>query len=162
MKINGYGMRDHIRFLSPLFGLIGAPWVLRFIVFAAGAPAIVAWLASVQGIAAVSLVLAVFLIHFRGFGGYKNVIVCSFMLNAWTQILIIAAILFAVYTGTENAFTRPEFSLGEDPGHLRHMKGHLTGGIGVGTLISAVLGSALLWLLRKVLPKKSRDVPHVS
>ena len=161
MKINGYGMRDHVRFLLPLFGLIVATWVLRFILYGVGARAI-GWFASVQTIAAISVVLAVFLIHSRGFGGYKNVIVCSFMLNAWTQILIIAAILFGVFTGTENVFTRPEFSLGEDPGHLRHMKGHLTGGIGIGTLIGGVLGSALLWLLRMVLPKKKRDVPHVS
>jgi hypothetical protein len=97
--------------------------------------------------------LAVLLIHVRRFGGYTNVVLAGLLVNLWAECLIILAILFSDLTGTENAFTLPEYSLrGDDPYHLRHIYGHLTFGVGLGTLSGAAVGSLLLWLLRRLMP----------
>jgi hypothetical protein len=64
-------------------------------------------------------------------------VVASLLLTAWGQILVIAAIVFSILTSTQNVFTQPEFSMrGDDPLHLHHIYGHLTFGIGLGTLFA--------------------------
>ncbi len=88
---------------------------------------------SVTTASAVAVFLAALLIHFHGFGGYTNVVTTSLLLNAWSQILIVIAILFAVATGTENVYTLPEFSVpGDDPdapaAHLRTSDIHVGSG----------------------------------
>jgi len=153
MRVNGYGLRDHMRLLAPLFGLLTAVWALRMVIAAAGAPLWLVKIVSVTGATAASVLLAVLLIHVKRFGGYANVVLSSFLLNAWAEILIIAAILFSVLTGTENVYTSVEFSIpGDDPLHLKHMMGHLTFGIGMASLFGAGVGCLLLWLLRTLVP----------
>ncbi len=39
MKISGYGLRDYIRLLGPLFGLIAAVWALRLVLDPTGTAA---------------------------------------------------------------------------------------------------------------------------
>jgi hypothetical protein len=95
------------------------------------------------------------LIHFRRFGSYLNVVVVSFLLVTWGQLLIIVAIAFAWATGIDNIFTAPEFSRVADDRYLRNILGHLTFGIGAGTLFGAATGCLLLWLLRKLVPART-------
>jgi hypothetical protein len=105
-------------------------------------------------VSSAALLLAVLLIHFKGYGGYASVVMSAFLLTAWSEFLIIAAIVVAVQTGTPNIYTAPEYSMTvEDPRHLKHTYGHLTYGIGLGTFSGAALGSLLLWLLRRLVPQ---------
>ena len=86
-------------------------------------------------------------------------VVASLLLNIWAQLLIVAAIVFAVITKTENIYTHPEFSMPhDDPLHLRHIYGHLTFVIGAETLFGAAVGCLLLWLLRTLVPMQEDDV----
>lgn len=154
MNICGYGLRDHIKLLSPMFGLIAVVWLLRWVLDAAGAPHQLVLAISVTAITSLSILVAVGLMHFRRFGSYLNVIVASFLLVAWGQLLIIVAVAFAAVTGIDNIFTAPEFSRVADDRYLRNIFGHLTFGIGAGTLFGAATGCLLLWLLRKLVPAR--------
>ena len=155
MKIGGHGLREHIQLLTPLFGLLGAVWLIRILLAAAGAPAMIIRFASLTVAGPVSVVLAAVLIHSRQFGSYPSVVLCSFLLNAWVQLLIIAAVVFGTISGAENVYTAPEYSFpGHDPYHLRHILGHLTFGIGISSLVGAAEGCLLLWILRKLTPRK--------
>lgn len=154
MRVGGRRMREHVRLLRPLFAFVTAVWLLRLLLSGLGVPLPVSRLFSVTTASAIALFLAVLLIYFRGFGGYTNVVATSLLLNAWTQVLIIIAILFAVATGTENVYTLPEFSVpGDDPMHLRHIFGHLTFMLGLGTLLGTGVGCLMLWFLRWMVPK---------
>jgi hypothetical protein len=153
MKIGGYSLGEHIRLLIPLFAFIAVVWLLRMLVDGFHLPNLLVRILSVTGAQSVAILFAVVLIHMRRFGGYPNVIVVSFLLATWAQMIIILAIVFAELTGIDNIFTAPEFSIPhDDPFHLRHIVGHLTFGIGGGTLIGTALGCLLLWVLRKVVP----------
>lgn len=156
MNICGLGLRDHIRLLAPLFGLITIVWALRWGLDAAGAPHGMVRIFSVTGATSLSILIAVWMIHMRGFGSYPNVVVASLLLVVWEQLILVVAIIFSVMTKMENVFTEPEFSLaaGEDPHHIRHIIGHLTFGIGAGVLFGAVTGSLMLWLLRTLVPRR--------
>ena|SRR5215813_3400561 len=159
MNICGLGLRDHIRLLTPLFGLITIVWALRWGLDAAGASHGMVRMFSVTVATSLAILIAVWMIHTRGFGSYPNVVVASLLLVVWQQFIIIVAIVFSVITRIENVFTEPEFSLptGEDPHHLGHIIGHLTFGIGAGVLFGTATGSLMLWLLRTLVPRRVEE-----
>jgi hypothetical protein len=149
-------MRDHLRLVLPLFGFIAVVWALRFVLSTAGAPEWLARSTSVTTAMSISIAIAAFLIHRRDFGSYPSVVVAAFLIVLWSELLIILAVVFSVLTGTVNIYTAPEYSLpGDDPYHLRHIRGHLTFGVGLGALEGAAVGCLLLWLLRMLVPSRS-------
>jgi hypothetical protein len=150
MRIGNHGLRDHIRLLMPLFGLIAAVWLLRIVLDKAGAPPTVVRMVSVTVATSASILLSVLLIHFKAFGSYANVVAAAFLLELWSQLLICGAIAFSALTGTTNIYTAPEYSFHSGPG--AHILGHLTGVLGFGTLFGAAMGCLLLWLLRLIVP----------
>jgi ABC-type uncharacterized transport system permease subunit len=157
MKIGKHGLRDHLRLLTPLFGLIAGVWALRLILAAANSPHWVTQVTSVTTAVAVTVLLAVLLIHFKRYGGYTNVVVSALLLNVWAQLLVVVAIFFSYETGRQNVYSAPEYSLpGDELSHLKHIYAHLTFGVGIGTLVGAVFGSLLLALLRWQDPDPSR------
>ena len=157
MNICGRGLRDHIRLLAPLFGLIALVWALRWALDAAGAPHGLVRAFSVTGAVPLAILIAVWLIHTRGFGSYPNVVVATLLLVIFGQTLIIIGVLFSVVTGIENVFTHPDVSVPDDPHHVRHILGQLTFGIGANTLLGAATGCLMLWLLRMLVPKRVRQ-----
>ncbi len=157
MKICGRGLRDHIKLLSPLFGIIAAVWALRLVLDAAGASHGLITVFSVSIATPLAILLAVLFIHMRRFGSFPNVVASVVLLVVWSQLLVILAIFFSVITGKENIFTAPEYSIpGDDPHHVRHILGHLTFGIGVAALFGSAVGCLLLGLLRLLLPALPR------
>jgi hypothetical protein len=148
MKICAHGIREHIRLLAPLFALIAAVWALRMVLAAAGAPIGLVRVFSVTVAVPVCVMLAVLLIHIRRFGSYPNVVAASLLLVSWAQLLIVAAIAFSALTGMETVYTEPEFNFGMS--YWKHIAGHLTFGVGMGTLFGAAMGCLLLWMLRKM------------
>lgn len=157
MKIGEHGFKEHIRLLAPLFGLVAAVWLLRIILSAVGMSPRYFQTASVTWAASLAVLLAALLIHIYGFGSYSSVVLSSFLLAVWGQGLVVLAVLFSVITGLDNVYTKPEFSVpGDDQYHVRHILGHLTSGIGSGTLFGAAAGCFLLWLLRKLVPVRLR------
>jgi hypothetical protein len=158
MNVCGRSLRDHIRLLAPLFGLITIVWVLRWGLDEAGFSHALVRAFSVTGATSLAILIAVWLIHRRGFGSYPNVVAASLLLVVFSQLIIVIAIVYSVLSKTENVFTEPEFSIvGEDPYHLRHIIGHLTFGIGAGMLFGAATGCLMLWLLRTMVPSRARQ-----
>lgn len=151
MRIAGKGLRQHIRLLTPLFGVIFAVWALRILVSVIpGFPVILKQAISVSLIVPICIILAVVLIYAKGFDGYTSVVVSSFMLVVWGQGLVVLSILFSVLTGIDTVYTAPEFSLPNDPNHTRHILGHLSFGIGLETLAGSLMGCIILFMLRRL------------
>src|SRR6266850_6822101 len=98
MNFCGRGVRDHIRLLAPLFGLITLVWALRWALDAAGVSPSVVRVFSVTAATSLAVLTAVWLIHTRGFGSYPNVMIASLLLVVFEQALIIGAIAFSVIT----------------------------------------------------------------
>lgn len=151
MRIAGHEIREYFRLLAPLFGLIAAVWVLRLVLAAIGVSPALVRLFSVSVTAAVSVLLAVLLIHMRRFGSYLEVVVSALFLILWEQLLISSAIAFTIFTNIVNIYSAPEYSF-RGMSQWRHIGGHMTFGVGSGTLLGSLTGCLLLWLLRKSVP----------
>lgn len=155
MKIQGYTLREYWQLAAPLFALILIVMLLRLIVGFLHAPGWVVKVLSLNGASSLAAVIAILLMHVRKFGSYQHVFIVTFMLIVFREILIIAAILFTVLTGIDTIFAAPEFSLPkDDPHHIRHIVGHLTFGIGGGTLLGGAMSCLLLFLLRRIVPPR--------
>src|SRR5262245_24413659 len=115
MKFCGRGFGDHGRLLAPLFGVIAIVWAVRWVLDAAGFSHGLVRVFSVTGATSLAILIAVWLIHRRGFGSYPNVVVATLLLVVFEQALIVVAIIFSILTGMENVFTEPEFSTPNDP-----------------------------------------------
>lgn len=155
MKIGQRGLEEHLKFLSPLFGLIAAVWALRLILAIAHAPHFLIHYCSVTAAGSVSILLAVLLIYFKKFGGYANVAASAVLLHLWEELLVSAAIAFDMLAGTQNIYSAPEFAQRMTP--LRHLLSHLTIGLAVGSLVGTAMGCLLLWMLRKLVPPENFD-----
>jgi hypothetical protein len=153
MKIGEHGLRDHLRLLAPLFGLIGAVWALRWIADIASAPPTLVRGMSVSVAGAVAVLVAVVFVHFKRFGGYTSVVVSAFLLVFWEELLISLAIVLTIVSGKENIYSIPEFGFGAT--HLHHLAAHLTYGLGLEGMIAAGMGCAVLWVLRRLVPPAS-------
>ena len=156
MSFCGHGLRDHVRLLTPLFALIAVVWVLRLLLDAAGVSHAIVRIFSLTAATSLSILIAVWLIHTRSSGSYPNVIVASLLLVVFEQLIIVLAIVFAVLSKTENVFTKPQYSMPDDPNHLKHILGQLTFGIGAGILLGTATGCLMLWLLRMLVPARER------
>ncbi|MEJ2078003.1 MAG: hypothetical protein P8020_07505 [Acidobacteriota bacterium] len=152
MKVSGHGFLEHVQLLTPLFGVIGAVWALRFILGEVGAPMWLIEVFSVGVFVPICVILAALLIHLKRFGGYASVVLSSFLLVLWGQVLIVFAISLSVAAGVENIYTAPQFSIPGDIGHVRHIVGHLTFGVGLETLIGSLMGCLILFMLRRAKP----------
>ena len=161
MKIGAHGLRDHVKLLASLFGLIAAVWLLRLIMDLVASPHALVRMVSVSVAGAVAVLVAVVLIHFKRFGGYASVVVAAFLLVGWEELLIILSIAFTAVTGWMNVYAAPEYSYGGT--FLSHIAGHLTIGFGIEGLFAAAMGCGLLWLLRRLVPIRdlSKSGRHV-
>ncbi len=148
----GWRLREHVRLLKPLFAVIAAVWTLRWVAAAAGCPMEIVRILSVTAVSPLVILLATLLIHHKNFGGYASVTLSSFLLVAWAQLLTVAAILFAVLTGSPNVYSVPEFSFPNDPHHVYHMLSHITAILLVG-LLGAAMACLMLWILRVFVPR---------
>jgi hypothetical protein len=152
MRINGHRLGDHLRLLSPLFGLIAAVWALRLILDLAGTPAMIVRMVSVGVAGAVSVLVAAFLIHFKRFGSYTSVLAAAFLIICWEQFLIVLAIAFATLTGTSNVYSAPEYAHRLSP--AQHMASHLIFGVTIGWIFAGAMGCLVFWMLRRLVPTK--------
>ena len=150
MKIGEHSLRDHLRLLTPFFGLITAVWVLRLVMGLAHTPVELTRLVSVNVAGAVAVLGAAFLIHFKRFGSYANVVAAAFLLVVYGQVLIALSVAFSALTGIATIYTAPEF--GGRMSHATHILGHLTLGVGTNLILGAADGSLILWLLRLFVP----------
>ncbi len=155
MRVSGRTFSEHIQLLTPLFGVIGAVWGLRLVLAAVGAPKWLFEIFSVGVFVPICVILAALLIHVKRFGGYASVVLSSVLLVLWGQLLIVGAIVVSVLVEVQNVYTAPEFSIPGDSGHVRHILGHLTFGVGLESLIGSLVGCLILFMLRRAKPRKN-------
>jgi hypothetical protein len=126
---------EYIRFQKILLSITAAVGLARLLLSLAGASDIAGWF-SITAMTFVSVVLYPIMVHTKGFGGYKQVLVLLFIQLALAGALITLGIAIAVATGSGNVFTGgQEGSIGSE---ITHMASHLIGG--------SIIFAAILWL----------------
>jgi hypothetical protein len=152
MRMFGKSLSEYIEFQKVILGLIIVVGVVRLALSLAGvSTSAVKWF-SVTGVLLIGSVYYGIRAHTRGFGGYKHLLPLSAIQNLLAQIIIIAAIALAIFTGTDNIYSIPEYSGGSDGKTWGHAAAHLfLAGI-LGSLFGWGLSSLIMLVTRKIAP----------
>src|SRR5262245_12895510 len=153
MKIFGKPLADYFAFQKGILILVLLVGFGRLGLSLAGvSDDVVKWI-SVTAMAIVGTAYVGVQVPRTGFGGYKHLLPLLFIQALIGNLIIVSGIVLAAATGTENIFSRPEYSGGMSP--WLHAGGHLLDGVLIGPLIGWLIGSIIMFVTKKISPAKS-------
>ncbi|HJQ27207.1 MAG TPA: hypothetical protein VKA60_25185 [Blastocatellia bacterium] len=153
MTVFGKTLSQYLKFQQIVLMLILAVGFGRLILSLAGVPnSATKWL-SISVVALLGLIYYGVRVHTTGFGSYKQLLPLIFIQSVVSQAIVIAGIAIAIFTHKDNVFSAPEFSGGGDGKTWLHAAEHLVVGLVVGPLVGWLIGSGLLFVVKKVSPQ---------
>jgi hypothetical protein len=143
----------YVRFAGVSLGIIAGVALLRLVLSLAGIPnASVKWVSATAALLVCGLVWSA-RVYTTGFGGYKQILPVVWLQAVSGNVVIIAGIALAIFTGQDNIFTAPEFANNQDGKNwFPHVFGHVIFATVIGPLILWALGS-LTMLITKAASK---------
>jgi len=153
MTIFGKTLSQYLNFQRSILLLILAVGLGRLILSLAGVPnSATKWL-SISGATLLGLIYYAVRVHTTGFGSYKQLLPLIFIQSVVSQAIVIAGIAIAIFTHKDNVFSAPEYSGGTDGKTWLHAAAHLIVGLVIGPLAGWLIGSGLLFVVKKVSPQ---------
>ena len=150
MTIFGKSVSEYIEFARLFLGLILLVGAVRLLLSLAGMPnATVKWF-SLTAAAWIGVLYYAVRVHTSGFGSYRHLLPIYLLMSLTAQIIVIPAIVIAILSGSNNIYTAPEYSLGEDGKTWGHAAAHLFVGTTIGSGVSWLIGSLVMFLTRKL------------
>jgi len=152
MRMFGKSLSEYIEFQKVILGLIIVVGVVRLALSLAGVSVGIAQWFSITGALVFGAVYYGIRVPTRGFGGYKHLLPLSVIQNLLAQVIVIAAIALAIFTGTDNIYSIPEYSGGSDGKNWGHVAGHVfIAGI-VLSLAGWLISAGVMFVTKKVAP----------
>jgi hypothetical protein len=140
----GKTLSEYLRFQRPVLILVAAVGLLRLVLSLAGVPnASVKWL-SVTVAAILGAAYYGVKVEQERFGGYRQLLPLVFLQNALVQAIAIVAIALAIFTGRDNIYTAPEYSI-EIANPAAHAADGKTWGHAVAHAVIPMVVGTLLW-----------------
>ena len=114
MTIFGKRLSEYVAFSKPFLSLILVVGIVRFALSLGGVPnSAVKWI-SITAVRWIGVLYYSVRVHTSGFGSYKQLLPICFLQRLTAQVVIVPAIMLAIFTGTDNIYSAPEFSFGAD------------------------------------------------
>jgi hypothetical protein len=141
----------YVRFALPSLIIIMGVALLRLVLAQAGmAVSTVKWVSATVALLVCALVWSA-RVYTTGFGSYKQILPVVWLQAVSLNVVIIAAIAWAISTGKDNIFTVPEFANNQDGKNwFPHVFGHTLAGAVIEPLILWALGSLVMLVTKKV------------
>jgi small basic protein len=153
MRIFGKTLSEYLSFQKYILLLILIVGLARLFLSLGGVPdSTTKWL-SISVVSLIGLVYYAVRVHTSGFGSYKQLLPLLFIQSVLAQAIVILGIVIAIYTGKDNVFSAPEYSGGSDGKTWFHVLAHLILGLTIGPLVAWLIGSIILFLVKKASPQ---------
>src|SRR4026208_1138709 len=110
MTIFGKRLSEYVAFRKPFLGLILVVGIVRFGLSFAGVPNSAAKWFSITVVMWIGGLYYAVRIHTSGFGTYKHLLPICGLQSLTAQVIIVPAIILAIFTGHDNIYSAPEFS----------------------------------------------------
>jgi hypothetical protein len=156
MTIFGKRLSEYVGFCKVFLILIAVTGILRLALSLGGVPNSTARWFSVSALVWIAALVSAVRVQTRGFGSYKQLLVVCVLLNLVAQVIIISGILLAIFTGTGNIFSAPEYAFGSDGKTWLHAGAHLIVGTTAGSLVPWLFCSLVLFVTKKLAGSDSR------
>lgn len=144
-------LSEYVAFSKPFLSLILVVGIARFVLSVAGVPNSAAKWFSITAVMWIGALYYSVRIHTSGFGSYKQLLPICFLQMVAAQVIIVPAIMLAIFTGTDNIYSAPEYSFGGDGKTWLHVVAHLFIGTTVGSLVSWLVGCLIMAATKKLM-----------
>jgi hypothetical protein len=146
----GKRLSDYVAFSKPFLSLILVVGIARLALSLGGVPnSVVKWI-SINAMGWIGVLYCSVRVHTSGFGSYKQLLPICFLQMVAAQVVIVPAIILAIFTGTDNIYSAPEYSFGGDGKTWLHVAAHLFIGTTVGSLMSWLVGCLIMFAAKKL------------
>lgn len=152
MTIYGKTVSEYARFQRPILGFILVVGLARLGLSLAGVSTSSVKYFSLTAAWLLGLVILSILVHTRTFGSYKQLLPLVAIQSLVAQVFTAAAVVLAIAMAQDNIFSLPEYSGNVDGKTWIHAGAHLVIAAPVFTLAGWLIGSAILFVTRKVAP----------
>jgi hypothetical protein len=153
MTIFGKRLSEYIVFSKPFLGLILAVGIARLALSLGGVPNSTAKWFSVTAVIWIGVLYYSIRVHTSGFGSYKKLLPICVLQSLVAQAVIVPAIVLAIFTGTDNIYSVPEYSFGQDGKTWLHAGAHLVLGTTIGPLVGWLVGCLIMLVAKKLVPR---------
>jgi hypothetical protein len=153
MTIFGKPLSEYVSFAKPFLGLILVVGIIRLALSLGGVPVSAAKWLSITAVAWIGVVYFAIRVHTTGFGTYKHLLPICILQGITTQVVVVPAIILAIFTGQDNIYSVPEMFFGSDGKTWIHVAGHLVFGTTVGPLISWLIGCVIMFATKKLVTR---------
>lgn len=158
MTIFGKRLSEYVAFAKPFLILILAVGIARLALSLGGVPDSTARWVSITAAIWIGVLYYAVRVHTTGFGSYKQLLPICFLLSLTAQVIIVPAIILAIFTGTDNIYSIPENYFGNDGKTWLHVAGHLfIGGTTLGPLIGWLVGCVIMFATKKLVTNKDTN-----
>ena len=154
MTIFGKRLSEYVAFSKPSLGLILVVGIVRFVLSFAGVPNSAAKWFSITVVMWIGGLYYAVKIHTSGFGSYKHLLPICVLQSITAQVIIVPAIILAIFTGHDNIYSAPEFSFGSDGKTWLHVAAHLFIGTTVGSVMGWLVGCLIMFAAKKLVTKR--------
>jgi hypothetical protein len=161
MTIFSKRLSEYVAFSKPFLVLILVVGIVRLALSLSGVPNSMAKWISINAVGWMGVLYYAVRVHTSGFGSYKQLLPICFLQMVTAQIVIVPAIMLAIFTGADNIYSAPEFSFGADGKTWSHVGAHLLIGTTVGSIISWLAGCLIMFATKKLAPK-GKDEPATA
>jgi hypothetical protein len=149
MTIFGKRLSEYVAFSKPFLILILVVGIARLAMSLGGAPSSIAKWFSITVMIWIGVLYYSVRVFTSGFGSYKQLLPICFLHMATAQVVIVPAIILAIFTGTDNIYSAPEYYFGSDGKTWAHAAAHLFGGMTIGSLMSWLVGCVIMFVTKK-------------
>src|SRR5213596_153929 len=114
MTIFGKRVSEYVAVSKPFLGLILIVGIARLALSLGGVPISTAKWLSITAVIWIGVLYYSIRVHASGFGSYKHLLPIFVLMALVAQAIIVPAIVLAIFTGTDNIYSVPEYSFGSD------------------------------------------------
>ena len=154
MTIFGKRLSEYVAFSKPFLSLILVVGIVRFVLSFAGVPNSAAKWFSITVVMWIGGLYYAVKIHTSGFGSYKHLLPICVLQSITAQVIIVPAIILAIFTGHDNIYSAPEFSFGSDGKTWLHVAAHLFIGTTIGSVMGWLVGCLIMFAAKKLVTKR--------
>jgi hypothetical protein len=153
MNIFGKRLSEYVAFSKLFLALILVVGIARLALSLGGVPNSTAKWLSITAVIWIGVLYFSVRIHTSGFGSYKHLLPICVLQSLVAQVVIVPAIVLAIFTGNDNIYSAPEFSFGQDGKTWFHVGAHLLIGTTIGSLVGWLVGCLIMFATKKLMTK---------
>jgi hypothetical protein len=153
MTVFGKRLSEYVAFAKPFLALILVVGIARLALSLGGVSSSVAKWISITAVMWIGVLYYSIRVHTSGFGSYKQLLPICVLQSVTAQLVIVPAIILAIFTGKDNIYSVPEYALGSDGKTWLHVAAHLLVGTTIGPLIAWLVGCVIMFATKKLVSK---------